>query len=624
MSIEIKPTETLRELLDACLIRHFGVDDKKFHAFIEDNASYIELNTGDYLLKKGDQTNQIFFLLSGHLRASLETPQGTIILGEIGRGETVGELALFTGKPRGADVVAIRDSVAVEISKSVLEKAIKKYPAVAFKITHQIIERYEDSQALGNPPATPVNLTFLPITPNLDLHDITKTLADIREQSGDTVCLIDNGFVSDTFGGIEQPDVALPRGKVSLGISDLELKHDSLYLIADPQNMAWCHTAIHHSDEVVLLADATGSFDLTDLEVELLDHEDNLKVQTTLILIHPEDTKCPKDTVNWLNARSVTRHIHIRRNNKADYERLNRILSGKAIGLVLAGGGARGLTHLGTMAALDEAGVTFDYVGGTSAGAIMGSFAAMDIHGANMEARTRDIFVDSPFGDITSDYNKIPLLSLIKGERAHKAMEQNCQDNGCGSMMDMEDCWKTFFVIASNFSTHKEQVLRRGRMSENVVASASIPGVMPPTFIEGHLIYDGGSFNNFPIDHMRQLGARYVIGVDLLSDKVHTHNLDKAPTAWAALRDRFRSKSKKKYRLPSLPATLLAATVVTSISRQKELREHVDILFQPPTKGITLLDWSKYDEAFEAGKRHALDTLEKIDPKILQAFKNTE
>lgn len=623
MSIEIKATASLRALLDACLSRHFGVDDPEFHSFIEKNAEYTELSTGEYLVKEGDQTSEVYFLLTGHLRALKNTPTGTVILGEIGRGETIGELALFTGKPRSADVIAIRDSVAVKITREVLEKAIKKKPHVAIKVTRQIIERFEETNNLQNPPTIPVNITFLPITDGVDVDSLTELLAEIRGQKGDDVCLIDNGFITETFGPLDKPDIAFPRGTVSLGISDLELKFDSLYMIADSNDRAWPQTAIHHSDEVVLIADATANPNITELEEELLAAHKNLRVQTTLVLIHPEGTKSPKDTAKWLDDRSVSRHIHIRRNHRPDYERLSRILSGRAIGLVLAGGGARGLTHLGTLAALDEAGLVFDFVGGTSAGAIMGSFAAMDVHGANIEERTRDIFLNSPFGDITSDYNKIPYLSLIKGQRAHAAMEQNVKDNGYENM-DMEDSWKTFFVIASNFTTHKEQVLTRGKMSTNVVASASIPGVMPPTLIDGELIYDGGSFNNFPIDHMRQLGARYIIGVDLLSDKIFKHEMEQAPSSLAALRDRLRPKKKRRYRLPPLPATLLAATVVTSIARQKELREHVDILFQPPTSGITLLDWSKYDEAFQAGKDHALEVLANLDALTLKNFKNTK
>ena len=74
-----------------------------------------------------------------------------------------------------------------------------------------------------------------------------------------------------------------------------------------------------------------------------------------------------------------------------------------------------------------------------------------------------------------------------------------------GADIDMEDTWKTFFVIASNYSTGSETVLSRGNLARNVIASYAIPGAMPPAFIDGHMMYDGGTFNNFPVDVMAQL-----------------------------------------------------------------------------------------------------------------------
>jgi len=86
----------LRDLLDGCLTRYFGVEDKDFHSFIEDNAKYVDLTSGDILIRQGEICDAVYFLLSGHLRALIDTADGkTVPVGEIGRGETVGELALF-------------------------------------------------------------------------------------------------------------------------------------------------------------------------------------------------------------------------------------------------------------------------------------------------------------------------------------------------------------------------------------------------------------------------------------------------------------------------------------------------------------------------------------------------
>lgn len=134
-------------------------------------------------------------------------------------------------------------------------------------------------------------------------------------------------------------------------------------------------------------------------------------------------------------------------------------------------------------------------------------------------------------------------------------------------------------------------------------------------------MFDGGSFNNFPVDHMRQQGARHIVGVDLLSDYKIQHELDEIPSSPSVLWDKLKKSKKRRYgRLPSLPATLLTATVVTSIARQKMLRDHVDILFQPNTRGVGLLDWDKYDLLFQRSKEDALRQLESLDAEVLQKY----
>jgi len=272
------------------------------------------------------------------------------------------------------------------------------------------------------------------------------------------------------------------------------------------------------------------------------------------------------------------------------------------------------------MTALGEFGMEFDFIGGTSAGAIMGSFAAMGVKAENLREATRDIFMNSPFGKISGDYNFIPYFSVIKGNRAYKVSHKAVMDNA-GTDIDMEDCWKTFFAIASNFTTHKEQALSNGNLARNVLASFSIPGLMPPTIKDGDLLFDGGSFNNFPVDHIRKLGAKYIVGIDLLSDRVLKHETTQLPKMQNLFLDKLRSKKKQKYRrLPTLPNTLLTASVITSMARQKQFRPHVDILFQPNTQGVSLLDWQKYDLIFERARTDALAQLETLDDKLIRNF----
>ena len=605
----------LKALLDQCLVQHFGLDDPGFHRFIEDGCTFREVAVGETLIRRGEPGEAVYFLLSGHLRAVVDGQT----VGEIGRGSTVGELSLFTGRPRGADVVAVRDSIVAELPDALLRDAVARQPQLAFAITSEIISRFERERAASAPPPAPVTTTIMPITDGVDAARFACELAAQRERAGDRVQLIDAAFVRERYGQMSTPDTVLPRGDVSLAIGTMELDHDALIFVADSDDIrdhpAWAQTAIHHSDEVVLLADATADPARSHAERTLLAGTPGQRAALSLVLVHESDTRIPTGTPDWLAPRDLTRHIHVRKGHAADMRRAGRMLSGRAVGLVLAGGGARGLVHLGVLQGLYEAGIEFDMVGGTSAGGIMGTYAALDVPGDRLREGTEHIFTQIERGNITGDFNAVPYISLIKGERAHAAMQRSLEDHARPGI-DMTDSWKTFFVIASDFTERREVVLKDGSFARNVVASASIPGVMPPTLIDGHLVYDGGSFNNFPVDVMRDMGAAVIIGSDLLSDTVRTHELVEAPGSVRALWDRI-SPGQQKYRVPSLSSTLLQATTVTSMARQRAARDQVDLLFQPDTRGLSLLSWNKYDQAYASGLACARSTLESADPELI-------
>jgi NTE family protein len=98
------------DLLQTILKGHFASDDAELIASIKAAAEFIDLPSGGVLFHQGEHSDDVYFVLSGRLRALAEANGESKILGEIGRGETVGELALFTGEPRSASIVALRDS----------------------------------------------------------------------------------------------------------------------------------------------------------------------------------------------------------------------------------------------------------------------------------------------------------------------------------------------------------------------------------------------------------------------------------------------------------------------------------------------------------------------------------
>ena len=606
-------SQQMHNLLTAILGMHFATEDAAILDVVEAGTEYIDLASGETLFRQGDPGDDVYFVLSGRLRATMTSDSGTRrLLGEIRRGETVGELALFTGEPRSANIIAMRDSSVAKVSRAVVEQAISLAPQIALTMTRLIIQRFRRAEHDRPSPVIPVNVCILPLQAEQDAAAFARGLR-AAQSDPDKIALITPADVMALFGDAPVDAVWRRDGAAACWLDAIEARHGAVYLVANAGATAWTQFCLRHADEILLLADADAAPALSPVETACLAGATPISIaRQTLVLLHAPDKRTPTGTAAWLALRGSIRHFHIRPQLPADMRRIARIISGRAIGLVLAGGGAKGFAHIGVMKALEESGIEIDFVGGTSIGAIMGMVLAIGLDAAGIAVAVHKAFLRHPKGNITGDYNYIPLVSLIHGRRSANATIEAVRD-AVGVDIDMEDCWLTFFVVASNYSNDTEAVLTAGRLSRNVIASYAIPGALPPVFVDSQMMYDGGTFNNFPVDVMARLGAGKIIGVDLSVDRGFTYDLDNVPGNFALLRDRLRSRANQRYQLPSVPETLLKSSFIASSPKQKTLRGIVDLLFQPSVAGIGLLDWKRYDQIVAAGYTHARDVLAALD-----------
>ena len=622
MAQPVTPKAQRLDLLRSILRLFVAADSTDILATIQSEAEFLDLPSGGVLFHQGDATDDVYFVLSGRLRVSAEDPNRNVrVLGEVGRGETVGELALFTNEPRSATVVALRDSSVVKVTRTTLDRALKNEPQIAIAMTRIVIERFRRSERERQSPIVPVNVCFLPITPGVDARGLARSLQAVHPRHARPINILTATDIAERFGS----DPASPQwqryGALANFLDQVEARSEAVYLVADPHDSAWTRFCLQDADEILLIADASAKPDLSQIEAMLLAGSDSISIANrSLVLLHQPALRSPSGTAQWLGPRDVQRHFHIRPALPRDVARLARIVSGRGIGLVLAGGGARGFAHVGAFRALQEAGIDIDFVGGTSIGALMSMCVALDPTPDGFEAMAKKAFLMHPRGNITGDYNWLPMISLIKGLRTREALNEAIIE-AAGRPIDTEDTWKTLFVVASDFSTASEAALTRGDLARNVIASYAIPGVLPPAFIDGHMMFDGGTFNNFPVDVMIRAGAGKIIGVDLAIETRMHYNLDEMPGTWALLRDRLRPRDKRLYPLPTIPETMVNSTFISSTAKQQAMCKLCDILFQPRISGIGLLEWRRYDDIVAAGYAHAKDVLSKMSEEELTEFK---
>ncbi len=175
------------------------------------------------------------------------------------------------------------------------------------------------------------------------------------------------------------------------------------------------------------------------------------------------------------------------------------------VGLALSGGVARGVVHVGVLKVLTRAGIPIDFVAGTSAGAIVGSAFCAGIPVDDILEKTVGL------GWRQMAQLKLPGHGFVSFERLERWIEELVGD------VDIRDLAIPFAAVTTDLKTGEPVALKSGRLATAVRISSSVPGVIEPEWIDGRLLGDGGVSNNLPIDVVREMGADYVIAVDLFS-----------------------------------------------------------------------------------------------------------
>jgi predicted acylesterase/phospholipase RssA len=315
-----------------------------------------------------------------------------------------------------------------------------------------------------------------------------------------------------------------------------------------------------------------------------------------LVLLHPAGRPI-RNTAAWLADRSLDYHVHVREDRPDDVGRVARIVNGHALGVVLAGGAARGFAHLGVFRALRELDVPVDWIGGTSIGGIIG--AALATHWDVDEAieRARICFVNGkPFSDYT-----LPVISLIKGRRMDRLLREHLD-------FEIEDLPTPFFCLSAHLDTGTITVHERGNVAEAVRAGASIPGIIPPAVVDRRLAVDGAVVNNLPVDIMQRKPVGTIVAVDLGADKQYEVDYGNTPSAWAVLRGRYLPFA-RRYKVPAFSTVMLKATELGTLERVRELGRQADLLLKPPVRQFGMTEVRAFDRIVEAGYAHAMEVL---------------
>ena len=541
-------------------------------------ANWFCLPGGMLLQRDGENSRALFLVVTGSLGVFVEDERGNRkLVAHIPAGETVGEMSLISGEAHSAQLVALRDSELLRVSPEAFNGLIARYPRVMLNLMRVMVKRLQNTTRGGDTKARPKTFAIIPLQEGLDAEPIAHRLSAALSDMGSHSAVLDSSASDQS----------------AEWFTNFEADHDVVFYRGDAPDSAWTHLCLRQADRIFLLARSDRPLPLRPLDMPAF--KERATGLPQLLLLHPENQTHDLPEHFALRSGLFESHHHIRVGNTNDIRRVARFVAGRAVGLVLAGGGARGFAHIGVLKALYEAGVPIDHLGGTSMGAIVAAGVAMEWSIEELTERLREAFVKSnPLDDYT-----FPLIALVRGRKVSRLLQ-----NGFGDIR-IEEMPKPFFCVSSDLTTGRIHTHRGGPLWRALRASVALPGILPPVTFHGHLLVDGGVMNNLPVDVMAEQSSGPIIASDVTGEldlKATDDQYGERPFWWL-IREGMRGS-------PSIVSILMRSGTVGSEAQRRVVREQADYLFEPPLKDVGLRDWKAFDRAIAEGYAHAVATIE--------------
>lgn len=622
---------------------------------------WIQVPGSHVLFNEGDDADAIYIVLNGRLRSVYkEATKNVKIHSEYGQGESIGELEVLTVSKRPYTLHAIRESELAKFPRSLFEILARRHPSTTIEISRIVASRVLNRLGAPSldgyevPPSSNFRtVSVVPISEGLPVAEFGAKLLSAYNEVGHDVFQLNIATVLRRLG--RNAFNKIGDLKLSGYLADLEERYQTvLYLADSPVTSPWTKTCIAQADCILLLADSSSEVDIGEYERLLVTMKTTAK--TELILLHHERYVSPGLTAKWLKNRIwVDTHHHLQmemsrtidserslgpssklsaiRNkvksiqselitkyrhrgrpsysntfpHKNDFARLARILSGNAVGLVLGGGGARGISHIGVIRALEENGVPIDYVGGTSIGSLVGGLYARDYDMVPLYARTKQFA-----GRIASLWRMAfdltyPATSYTTGHEFNRGIWKAFGD------CQIEDFWLRYFNNTTNITHSRMEIHQSGYAWRYVRASMSLAGLLPPLTDQGSMLLDGGYVDNLPVEQMKIWGAKYVFAVDVgsVDDTTPMSYGDSLSGLWV-LFNRWNVFSRHP-NVPNLAEIQQRLAYVSSVGALEKAKSTPGVYYlRPPIDDYATLDFGKFEEIYRVGIIYGHQYLEDI------------
>jgi predicted acylesterase/phospholipase RssA/CRP-like cAMP-binding protein len=570
----------------------------------------LELKRGDVLYRQYEEADRMFVVIYGRLRMVARDAEGTeTVLDEVARGDTVGWKSLLTGDVRSTTVYALRDSAVGVITRPVFVNLSRQYPEAMTRLARIAFRRARHQDATPGifHTSDAVSIAVFPAgTPRggVPLTAFAERLS-LALATGGTTLHLSSARLEGLIGkpGVAQVDAGNPsEPMLAAWLQEQEQGYSYVIYEADDTWSPWTERCLQMADRVLLVGQGASAPVPTELDEPLARLGD--PITTELVLLQPDGISLPSGTAAWLVRYAAAGHHHIRLSRAADFDSFVRRVTGRGLGLVLGGGGARAFAHIGVFRALAKYGVEVDLVGGTSMGAILSATFAMGLDYRDTMKLARQLASPLKLFDPT-----MPVVSFFASAKVTRVLERIYGDT------QIEDLWMPCFCVSSNLTHAIAMVHRRGPLWQAVRASMAIPGVFSPILAEGDLLVDGCVLNNLPIDVMQRLNRDGpIIAVNVFPDVDLVRDYDFGPSVsgWQALVSKL-NPLRRRDSPPLIFESLVRVLALNSVNEAKTQRGFAEVYIRPPVEKYNILDFGAYQQIANIGYRSAMEALEDWD-----------
>ncbi|MDC8786013.1 cyclic nucleotide-binding and patatin-like phospholipase domain-containing protein [Roseateles koreensis] len=574
---------------------------------------------GEEILREGDESDSIVFVISGGLRVSRRDRNGQLLLyNQVQPGQSVGELGMILKQARAQTVTALRDSRLASLSRRAYEDLLRQFPLELSQVfLKAVYDRMRNATDVGTDQRMAQTYALLPLHMGCDCSELAQDLSLALARMGRTAHLNrspdgrhthlngemlghhDLSHLEDAY------DFILYETRAPDGTEQVT-QHVDGNTRSDADN-EWRRFSLRQADQLVYVAASTDAPGLSALERALMREPAYALKRHHLVLMHPEQAAEPVLPEPWMQARELERIYPIRRGRRDDAERVARFLTGTAVGVVLGGGGARGFAHLGVLRALAECHIPVDLIGGNSMGALIGAQVACDMSLDQILQNTQKFAAGG-------ERPTLPLISIVGGRRVERDLKRMF-----GERL-IEGLWRPYFAAACNLTQGNTTVQDRGPLWRAVLASNSPAGLFPPVLLDGELLVDGAILENVPVQAMRmrlgtplerRRGNGHIIAIDVDVRE----NLSADPglqrlTVMSTLRRFFSDKAPAS---PSIADILYSAGHVGGLNQRFRTISQADHYLEPPVADFSLMAYAKGADIAEVGYRYAMEKISRWD-----------